>query len=103
MLGIAFMGYVLPWGQMCGNTDDNCVNNGELYLDRTGEECVCMSLIYSLKHPGYGLLQKLIRKNSNDVFSPGHRCCFNTLGEVPVASNVSFGMNVFSYSKARSS
>jgi hypothetical protein len=98
MMGTAFIGYVLPWGQMCENSCDNKIGK-RCYSDIKPQE-VNETSIHCSKHCVFYAPLELIRKNPTETSLPRRRESINnTLRFTDEVSNVSFGMNAHLYPK----
>jgi len=98
MMGTAFIGYVLPWGQMCENSCDNKI--GKRCYSDIKPQGVNETRIHCPKHCVFYAPLELIRKNPAETSLPRQKESINTtLRFTDEVSNVSFGMNAHLYPK----
>lgn len=94
LMATAFLGYVLPWGQMCGYSNYNMVGKKKYSEIKLGSWIKLN--IQRLKHQKFSSLNELIRNNLNDV-SILRLKRFWPLGRVIQKSSISFGTKLFFY------
>ena len=99
MMGTAFTGYVLPWGQMCENSCYNKIGK-RCYSDIKCQGAHETS-VRGLKHCEFYTPLELIRKNPSETSLPGRREQINNafLLFADEVSNASFGMKAHLYVK----